>query len=165
MDFTMLSEAASGISTAIGIAKSVKDLKESSTLDEKSTELLEILSGTQQSLTNSIALVLTLQEKNTEVENRNRELSNQLDNMLNWNTEKSRYGLSKWIGTKVFVYALKEIASDGEPPHYLCAECFKQNKASILQQTEKAAWIHIYCPKCKTDFPTGYRGIQEPVYI
>jgi len=56
----------------------------------------------------------------------------------------------------------------GEPPHYLCANCFKQGKASPVNDMpapgSKDRWHSWYCPNCKSAPLTGYSGPDATKY-
>lgn len=64
-----------------------------------------------------------------------------------WVDEKEKYKLCEIPGPdRVMAYGLKD-ASEGEPIHYLCPDCFETGK-SILQRTHHG-W---YCGKCGREF-------------
>ena len=78
-----------------------------------------------------------------------------------WDAEKQRYEL-KPIGTQgVFAYSLKPEHENGEPPHWICPDCYQDRKKSILQtviKTPGMARVAI-CQRCK--FSTYTSGIWQ----
>lgn len=108
---------------------------------------------------------LELQEENQELKNRILELEAKLKSIDDWAIEKDRYALvSPWKGAAQ-AYALKQSKSDGEEPHFLCANCFHGSKKVILNPTKKDSWVLMVCPSCKATIDTGYRGIGSPTYV
>ena len=73
------------------------------------------------------------------------ELEKKLAKQEDWNKEGGRYHLQNVAGN--FVYALDLEKPSAEPPHWLCANCYQQNKKSILQNNPYPHWL---CPSCKT---------------
>jgi len=102
----------------------------------------------------------------SELVERIRELEGQIARMKDWDTQKQRYQMAcPHMGS--FVYALKRAVSDGEPPHYLCANCFKQGKPSILNDLtpDKSSYMHYWvCPNCPSKAPTGLHGPSQTKY-
>jgi len=91
-----------------------------------------------------------------------RELEEELTKVRAWETEKQRYKLVAPF-TGAMVYALKKSMSDGEPPHYICANCYQDGKRSILQngktkEKEGTGWTTFICTACKSEARTPYRG-------
>lgn len=108
-------------------------------------------------IASSLDAVITAKEELQAARDAEREATNKLVSYENWLNEKARYKLTTPAGG-LTVYALKEAQSDGEPPHYLCTNCYQSAKKSILHGARAngfAAWI---CPSCITTYPTGYRG-------
>jgi hypothetical protein len=78
-------------------------------------------------------------------------LKQQLINMENWQVEKAKYSLSE-IAPSVFVYAIKDNQRAGEPPHWLCPQCYEQKQKSILQRCAKTIEGTTYqCLNCKAE--------------
>jgi hypothetical protein len=49
-----------------------------------------------------------------------------------WEAEKQRYEL-KQVASGAVAYVPKEFMRDGEPPHWLCANCYQNHKKRYLQ--------------------------------
>ena len=63
------------------------------------------------------------------------------------------------------VYALKKSASEGEPSHFVCTNCFHRRKKVILNPviTDSNNHVLVVCPSCKATVETGYRGRNLPL--
>lgn len=66
-------------------------------------------------------------------------------------TEMKRYRLRDF-GEGTFAYVLDPEMAQGEPEHYLCANCFAKSEKSILQHTTDG---HYYCRSCKFGLQLG----------
>lgn len=79
------------------------------------------------------------------------ELKDQIRAMEAWDSEKQRYQLARpWMGA--VVYALKKSASNNEPPHWICTNCYNDGKKSLLNYTPTASRADkqtLIC-RCKT---------------
>jgi hypothetical protein len=96
-----------------------------------------------------------------------RDLEEEICRMKAWEAEKQRYKLVSPV-RGAFVFALKKDVSNGEPPHYLCANCFKQGKPSILNDlpgSKDDHWHYWTCPNCKSRARTGYAGPSQTKYV
>jgi hypothetical protein len=83
-------------------------------------------------------------------------LKEQLAALTAWSVDADRYELRRFQpGT--LTYVLKVGAQGGEPPHYLCANCYENQRRSILQATsyrELQCRVHR-CNCCKAEYPIG----------
>ena len=76
-----------------------------------------------------------------------------------WDSEKQRYELTD-VGDGNFAYVLKAAMRGSEPPHYVCANCYRQGKASILNHMHTRGMGDLLtCPACGTKFlvSRGYK--------
>jgi hypothetical protein len=78
-------------------------------------------------------------------------LKTEIAELKAWDAEKKRYEL-KSVGTGATVYVLKPDERGTEPPHWLCPNCFAQNKKSFFQSTREMERAHYIfrCVGCKT---------------
>jgi hypothetical protein len=69
-----------------------------------------------------------------------------------WDADKQRYTLADF-GSGLLAYALKDSMANGEPPHYLCAQCYNDKIKSILQtETRFPGRCHVLtCHRCGSD--------------
>jgi hypothetical protein len=108
----------------------------------------------------------------TELASRIRELEAQLLRLQDWDTQKRRYRLAAPFAG-CMVYALQKAASDGEPPHYLCASCYQKGEKAILQGRnpiqpkpgQGRAYAHFICPVCDSEATTRWMNIPVPQFF
>lgn len=69
-----------------------------------------------------------------------------------WKTETlPNYKLAE-LAAGVFVYTFQPVKESTEPEHSLCADCFLEQKKSILQRTGRDGFgIHYHCGRCGAD--------------
>lgn len=81
-------------------------------------------------------------------------LEKKVADMKTWQTQKKCYELKEVGSNRFLAYALKPEAQSTEPMHYVCANCYKNGKASILQpQTlAKGRARLMVCHECNTEF-------------
>lgn len=80
-----------------------------------------------------------------------------------WRAEAQRYQLRD-VGRGATVYALKPGMENGEPPHWLCANCFNQRRKSFLQfkgQDKRPGGgngdeSNYACDACRSSFKVRY---------
>jgi HAMP domain-containing protein len=151
---TDLMAAMQSLKVATEIANGLISLKTTAEIQTKVTELNgKILSAQQDLFTANAAHAVKIDEV--------RELKEQIARMENWDAQKKRYAGS-------FAYALQRSMSDGEPPHYLCTNCYESSKGSIMQGALKhppgiGMRACFECPVCETEAIIGYR-LSEPKY-
>jgi hypothetical protein len=160
MDMGSISAALGGLKTAGEIAKALFELKSDAERQAKIIELQSVILAAQSS---AIAAKSEQYSMLEEV----RAAKEELAKAKSWDTEKLRYQLvSPNAGS--MVYAVKRSMANGEPPHYLCANCFKQGKTSPVNDTvppgSKDRWHAWYCPNCKSAPLNGYAGPADPKY-
>ncbi len=98
--------------------------------------------------------MFSLQSQNQELLQAKHNLENKLVDISNWNKEASRYQLYE-LCPGVLVYALKENESSTEPAHYICPNCYEENRKSILQSEGigYGGTKHVCSnPSCKSEF-------------
>jgi DNA-directed RNA polymerase subunit M/transcription elongation factor TFIIS len=77
------------------------------------------------------------------------------------NKTAPQYGLAE-LATGVFVYALKTVEGGGQPPHYLCANCFNKQQKSILQRSRRNPLGTFYkCDRCGSEI-CDHSGAGDP---
>ncbi|WP_019865682.1 hypothetical protein [Methylovulum miyakonense] len=95
---------------------------------------LEKLNALQAEISSINTGYFSLLQQNTsmlaEVDNLKKEIAR----FETWESEKTRYKLTQ-IGMGVVAYALKEAEANGEPPHWVCTNCFGKSKKFILNGT------------------------------
>jgi hypothetical protein len=153
MDVTEVYGAITAVKTAIDISRTMIGLNTAAQIKEKSASLVDALMDIQQRLMESQAAYAAVVD---EV----RSLKQEAMRLENWKDEKDRYQMLQTHGS-VLVYALKESNANGEPPHYLCANCYSRRTKTYLTPKidGERGFTSLYCSVCKTSAPTGFRGI------
>jgi hypothetical protein len=65
-----------------------------------------------------------------------------------WDAEKQNYEL-KDLGSGALAYMLKPDARSGEPPHWICTNCYGNQRISIIQHTShKHGGMAFLCQAC-----------------
>ncbi len=136
----MVAEVFAGIGaikTAFEIAKGLKEIDDATRRNAAVIELQE--------------KILLAQETQSTLINRVGELEKEVDRFKSWEADKGRYQLVD-IGSGVVALALRPAASNGEPPHYICADCAANGKKSYLQPQIRGAYLDQYkCNACGFD--------------
>lgn len=147
----MVAESLAAISGVVSQIQTIKDAlgaaikaRDVAVFDEKAVELNAKIIAAQE-------LALAAQAAQAALVERERALEEKIAELEAWNAEKERYKLDEII-PGAFAYALKEGMSDAEPMHYICAHCYQDKRAFILQ---KVAYSHgraeaMVCPHCDT---------------
>ncbi|HEV3185257.1 MAG TPA: hypothetical protein VGZ49_10270 [Xanthobacteraceae bacterium] len=128
----------SAIKTALDIVKGYKDLTSTAARNRAVIELTEKLFAAQKEQSTLTETIANLEKRVMELED--------------WQTDKQRYQLAD-IGDGAFAFALKPSMAGTEEPHYICQNCYHQNKKSILNHTQSPGGGHlISCQSCGTKF-------------
>ncbi len=142
MAIAEITAALNGIKAAKDLVKSFSSLSSEVELKSKSSELLSVIVGLQEQ-------ILSMQSKYSELLQSKDELQKQLGNIESWEKEKAQYEL-KEICPGVFVYAPKQDNNSAQPSHWLCTNCYNNEKKSILQFNRfDSDGTHYLCPNCK----------------
>jgi hypothetical protein len=123
----MAAEVLAGVAAlknAFDIAKAIKGMSDAAAINAAVIELQGQILAAQ---TDQFALLeqkQVLEEKVTKLET--------------WEAEKQRYELKALRdGVPIFAYALKEAMAAGEPPHFICPDCYQRAVKSILNQVTR----------------------------
>ncbi len=97
------------------------------------------------------------QERTTLVE-RISSLEKEITDLKAWEAEKQRYHMIA-LAPNIIAYAVKEAVRGTEPPHYLCANCYAQDKKGHLQQILRGTAIDKYrCSRCQDELIVSKGG-------
>jgi hypothetical protein len=157
---TAMTDPLSALLAAIpGLAKAGADIASASNEAKRNAQLIEF----QKAIINANALIASVQQQNASLSREKDELKKQIMQLENWARERDRYAMIT-VFQIATVYSLKESMSNGEPPHYICPKCYQHGQKMILQPSSPKGFIHIVCPACDFDIPTGRRGIGSISY-
>jgi hypothetical protein len=141
----MASEFIAGLGlfkTAFDIAKGLKDINDATVRNGAIIELQEI--------------ILSAREQQAAALERISQLEKQVADFETWEAEKQRYEL-KSLPPGGLVHSIKEAMRNGEPPHYICANCFEHRKKSPLQSGGVNNGLEsLTCNECGAKIRTGH---------
>jgi hypothetical protein len=151
----MASEFIAGLGifkTLLDSAKGLKDINDAAVRNAAVIELQE--------------KILTAREQQFAALERIAELEKEMARFETWEAEQQRYELKPVPGYhKPLAYALKEEAERSEPSHWLCATCFQNRKASVLQPEVRSPGRCqvLVCHECGADhYLNGDRVSSHP---
>ena len=137
------------------LLKSVLDLGDrAASSSQVASELVESLNAKIRELHTEVlaayASAFTAQADQLSLSNRVRELEEELAQREDWSAEQERYVMHA-VDAGAFTYVLKPGVEPAEPPHWLCQQCFQQQRKSVLQLAGQAAGRHSrwLCGACK----------------
>jgi hypothetical protein len=137
-----ISAGLTSLKTALDIAKALWTINDAAERNSKIIDLQRAIGDAQLSAINA-------REAHAAQIDRIRELEQEIARLKAWEGEKQRYEM-KVPQAGVTVYALKPSMADGEPSHWLCANCYQQGKKRILQGRGDGMFsISWGCPDCK----------------
>ena len=116
------------VTAAHELAKSVIGGKIDSAVKAKASELADSIIGLQ-------GAIFTLQAKNHELLDKNRDLQEQLNGLHQWEATADNYELTE-VCNGVLLYSLRKNATT-EPHHYICPACYSNGHKSILSKSTK----------------------------
>lgn len=129
------------------LTKLVVDAHDAGARREKSIELQgQIVTALDRALAAQLAQTTLLKQVI--------ELEEEVADLKAWDAEKQKYQLTKLSASnEVFGYTLKEQGSVAEPKHALCANCFEDEKKSILQGETRLPLAEVLvCPPMRNGF-------------
>jgi DNA-directed RNA polymerase subunit RPC12/RpoP len=94
--------------------------------------------------------MIVAQEERSALLERIRNLEKQNEQLKAWVAEKEKYELVA-LAPHVNALALKESMHKGEPPHYLCANCFDSGKKIGLHKREYGYDDKYICNSCNQE--------------
>jgi hypothetical protein len=152
----LTSAALTAYNHASNIIKSLFDLKTSTAIVEQLNVLNKELFAIHSS---NLELQQELAVAQTEIAN----LKKEITGFEAWENQKSRYKLySPW--SSAVVYAITEAQSNGEPPHWLCTQCFDNRKRSFLNARKgKTGYEEFFCT-CGNVVTSYHRGNHKIEY-
>lgn len=118
--------------------------------DDVSKEKAEAISQLYDSVLDIQQQLLTAQSREYELLSRCRALEEEIAHAKDWQAEAVRYVLRSVDGG--VVRQQKANDASGNPPHWLCANCFEDQRKSYLQKDPKiVSDRHVWkCPRCST---------------
>ncbi len=161
----MLTEISAGLTSlkaAKDIVQGLNVAKTEAAINGVKIELQGLILEAQQGL-------FAAQEAQSSDARRIADLEQEIVRLKDWSSERQRYQLTQ-IDIASFAYMHKPGMEDGEPPHWLCTQCFDQGHRSILQPFETGgnqrggAQTKHRCNRCNLTVSVFYRRRPERPY-
>ena len=144
MPIVELAVALASMKSVIDIAKEYVSLRGAIKDESK-------LAGMQSTVIAAQSAMLELQELHSALMTEKDHLKNRVTQLEAWDEEKRSYKLVS-LAPGVFAYAYAPETELTHPPHYLCTNCYGDNKKSILSLKSHKPPVYR-CPGCRTEFP------------
>lgn len=158
----MTAEILVNIGSGLGSLKTAYELIRSMLGKREGRVLAKELAELQTALLEAQAFGIEAQQAHLAQTQRIGALEKEIADQKKWNRQKARYELKR-LGQGTFVYMMKPKYRGVTEPHWLCAHCFEDGQASILQIATFANGLWRYrCPRCETPFTPG---AKEPVWL
>lgn len=140
----------SDLAVAVAKLKAAKDIAESMASSRDAAALQEKQIEFQSRLLEANNAIFAAQEERLAMLERISELEKRVAREEAWERKKQRYELIS-LAPNVVAYAPKEPMQGAEAPHYLCANCFAQEKESFFQQRAHGVYVKFGCNTCKEE--------------
>ena len=143
------------ITAGLNGLKAATDLLEVLNATATQAQINEVRIGLQSALLEAQQGLFAAQQSDASSSDRIRDLERQILQLKDWGAEKQRYEL-KAVGMGAFAYVPKPGMENGEPVHWLCANCFEGGRKSIYQkQPGSLAKTHMNIPTTYECSPCG----------
>jgi hypothetical protein len=143
MPIAEISAGITSLRATVDIMKAMIGLRDAEAFRAKSIEL-------QRLVVEALEKAIEARQAYADQVDRIRALEAEMAKMKAWDTEKENYEL-KGVGDGAVAYMLKPNARGTKPPHWLCPNCYAQDKPSFVQMTRETQFRdHLYiCATCK----------------
>jgi hypothetical protein len=141
----------SGFKAMLDIAKSLKDMNDAAARKGVVIELQEQILAAQETQATLTEQVGTLKAHIAKFET--------------WDAEKKKYEL-KDLGWGAFAFMLRPEARNGEPPHWVCTNCYGNGRISIIQNTQRKRkeMRGYFCPACQAEITPSQVSLDGDGY-
>jgi hypothetical protein len=144
-DLIAIGQGLNAAKALMDIAKTIVGLRDSGKLLEAKVEFSQQLFTVQKALLDAQAEQATLVQTI-------RDLEQKIASFEAWDAQKDKYEL-KEVAPGAFAYMLKPSSRAGQPPHWVCTQCYQHRKPSIMQYFGGLSDFMVYkCPECSAQF-------------
>lgn len=149
MDLSAFSAVVGGLNQAYQSAKALLELK-------VETEAAARINALVHQLGDLSSKFIAAQAAHMQCQERTMQLEKELTRLEQFESQKQRYRLAE-LAPGVLAYALKPEHAAEEPAHHLCAACYAQAQARILQFQRQDTRNRIYkCFACGAEYPVPH---------
>jgi hypothetical protein len=140
--------AIAGVMSALKGAKDISEtmigLRDTAAFQDKQLEL-------QRKIIDAQSSVFAANEERAELLGRVSELEKEIAELRSWEQEKELYKLTS-VARGVAVYLLKECQNPADADHWLCANCFAENRKTFLQRVPISTGRSevVVCHRCRS---------------
>lgn len=149
-------EALVSLKAAFDIAKTIKDL-------ENTTALNSAVINLQSSILTAQEAALSAKSEKEAFIARISDLEKEVADLKAWDAKIEEYELKK-VGTGSFAYMHKENARGAEPPTWLCTKCFTSRHKSLLQNQGRSKdnqYNRFACQTCHSEIIVNWNYSPE----
>lgn len=147
----MLAEISAGLSSL----KAISDIVQGLNAANIQLSINDIKIGLQDHILKAQQALFTAQQAQTESSQKIGELEQEIMRLKNWEAEKQRYELKPLRDGDYAptAYAVKESMTNGEPAHWICANCYQKGVKSILQAETRfpGRALVFVCHECDSE--------------
>ena len=147
-----------GIKSLIDIVGMIRRANNLAEVNEQANKFTAVITDIQSELVSQLMTNAALIAQKADLEKK-------LTDLENWEREKERYELAQ-PARGVFAYVEKSGVQPRQQAMFICARCYNQREASILQNTSRQhgrTSIHM-CPSCKTEYVFGDNPPPRQMY-
>jgi hypothetical protein len=153
-----ISAGLSGLKAAKDIVQALSGIQNAASVNDAKLTLQGHILDAQQAL-------FAAQEAQSAGARRIAELEQEIVRLKDWETEKQRYQMKRFLPGSV-AYCLKPEMAAGEPPHRICPSCYHEGKKGFFQaqpEIKSRGRVHL-CTSCRTEAVFGQEmtDAEEP---
>lgn len=154
------------INAGLGSLKAAKDMIQALNGMQTAAAINDVKLSLQGHLLDAQQGLFAAQEAQSAATEHIAALEQEIVQLKNWEAEKKRYEL-KDTGQGSLAYALKESVETGEPPHWICPQCYEDGKRSILKhETLPVGRAEtLVCHRCGFDIVMRGQRIDQPKVV
>ena len=148
----MFAEVSATIASVKALGELIGKMKDST----ESRHMGAAFREAQNQLISLQSAIMLARESEAAAKERVQSLEAKIAEMQKWDVDAKRYHLHT-LAPGFLVYALKPGMEDGEPPHFLCANCFNKRQKSLIQQDYSPIGKKYVCHACSADVKVSGR--------
>lgn len=150
------------ISAGLNSLKLAKDIVQALNGAQNAVAINQVKLDLQSAILDAQQGLFSAQEAQSAAAKRIADLEQEIVRLKDWSAERERYQLVD-VGTGAFAFMPKVGMENGQPAHWLCANCFEHGRKSVIQfkgqgkeaggRQDECLWG---CDTCKGSFRTSW---------